>query len=230
MISVEGKKSYRTLLTLYSKEVVREYLPMKRTISYKGKYKSIQLPYVIFAFYNEQLYIAFSKHPIKSLFDTVYFSSLGNTYFENWKICGVSGNDIEDAIQRFWQTQFNSDLTFGSKIRQLTFGGFYGWEQISKKEDSENLVLNLISEIYGYDASRKFIEFLKIYGSEWGNWDTHLHQNLVISSTDSECQCCKHRYFCHIHLIYLILSPFMWFWKKLKKIKLYLKVRHNNGS
>lgn len=204
MIQINGKKSYRTLISVQDiGEVVREYRPMKRTIRYKGRTKLIQLPYMIFAFDQGVLHVAVAKNPIRTLSDMVYFAPFGNTDMESWKVCGATGHTLSEAVQRFWQTEFNTDLSFGHIIRKRTFGGYREWANISKRSNAEQEVLDLIGS-YSTSMDRQsfgnFIRYLRMY---WGKWETHfdddvadLPQSPQLHLIPVGCQGCPVRFVC----------------------------------
>jgi len=179
-----GNKQYRTLMSVQGiGEVVREYRPARRTIVYKGRDKLIQTPYMIFALFGGSLYVAVAKAPIKSLDDRVYFCPFGNTWHESprdydgpaWgRVCGSHGLNIDAAVQMYWQTEFNADLSWGQKVRERTFGSYRYWGEISKRPNSEQEVLDLIS-IDG----RSFSSFIGMFNVHWGKWQTHFGENAV---------------------------------------------------
>jgi hypothetical protein len=198
--------------------MVREYRPMKRTIRFKGKDKLIQLPYVIFAFDQGSLLVGVSNRPIRDLSDPVYFPPFGNMYPDN-RVCGSAGATLQDAIQRFWQTSFNADLSTGHLVRKLWFGGYRAWSELSKDANAEQRVLNRVS---GTDY-QTFSQFIRIYRSSWGRWRLHLDEEIQgLPKADpfivipANCHGCPVRFVCPGCTVPTSWSMIKWVWRKFK--------------
>lgn len=182
----DNNKQYRTLMSVQGiGEVVREYRPARRTIVYNGRDKLIQTPYMIFALFGGSLYVAVAKAPIQSLDDYVYFCPFGNTWHRSprddygpaWgRVCGSHGSNMDAAVQMYWQTEFNADLSWGQKVRERTFGSYRYWAEISKRPNSEQEVLDLISM-----DGRSFSSFVGMFNVHWGKWRTHFGENANVT-------------------------------------------------
>ena len=109
---------------------------------------AIPFEYYIFKFFNntmECFFTGWSKKPLMTLDERIYWAGLPNVY-SNFKVCvgstfEANPNDavdvqIEKAIETFFTTSFNRDLTETFLPYLDYFGGsFQGWEDASKDKD-----------------------------------------------------------------------------------------------
>ena len=146
---------YRTLAKIDGLEVVREYSPTKRTITIgNGRQFLLQFPYVIFLRMNGILFVAFSLKPIKSLNDKVYCASLGNIY-PYWNVCGCGADDINTAIQIFWESRFTQDGGAGPHSLAAIFGTYREWQQLKSLRTITTKIRQLSKDV------KTFEEFLQ---------------------------------------------------------------------
>jgi len=166
---------YRTLATKAKIDVVREYQPIRRTITSltydawdevgygKEKTYSLQFPTMLFMWSGGQLFVGFAKGPIKSLDDTVYCATIGNVY-EDWHVCGCNSGEhgeysgcLKASIEKFWSSIFTDDGDAGPDGLCDTFGTYGNWSRLKSVKG----VVKKISKNCGRYGRLTFAQFLE---------------------------------------------------------------------
>ena len=138
-----AQPKFRTLAKGNGIAEIREYPPVRRTISICGQYFTLQFPYIIFTITNNMLHLFFSKHPITNLNDSIWYATLPNVFpQDHYVCCSIDDYSMKEFVDAFWKTEFRSthythqECTDGLKIN---FGRFHEWEKLSLKEVTERL-------------------------------------------------------------------------------------------
>jgi hypothetical protein len=206
------KKSFRLLGKRYTKNFsieVREYPPCLRNIKIGSKFWSLNFPYIIFVGVIEsdvRLAVAFSKNPIKSMYDVIYHPVLPHIG-ELWELClsdvcldklyfEKENKIIDVMIADWWNSKFGSFNSGHSSIDSLdalkfNFGRLVSWEKLNKEQVIEQLCYGpklfkyFISDFYSDLRSPK-LEWLKSIRKKPNEKDKKIMLSAQIDH-DGEC-------------------------------------------
>jgi len=135
--------AYRTLAKHKGVEIVREYEPMKRSITIgNGREFLLQMPYMLFMRVRDTLFVAFSSKKITSMKDVIYCATLGNVY-PSWQVCGCSGtSSMQEAIDVFWKSKFTNDGMAGPGALRKVFNTYNEWSKLELETIIEKIEKN----------------------------------------------------------------------------------------